>query len=105
MQLMPLLVDQAETLLCPTCGEANLHHGLVRVWSREEDEPVLLTRIAADGTLFMERLEPGHRAGNPSARRGAVSIAFNCEMCGEVGDLCIVQHKGQTSVGWRSVTV
>jgi len=36
----------------------------------------------------------------PSSRRSGLYITFNCETCGTVEDLAIVQHKGTTYISW-----
>lgn len=88
------LVD--EVLCCPGCGGNYLHHGAVAIYERDgEDGPT--TVVTSDLGSLADVIRP-----NPSSRRDAVGILMECEMCGPVGELCIVQHKGQTFVEWRA---
>lgn len=76
----------ATDLLCPRCGADNLHHGAVNRYDRAED--------GAEA--------PYNRAeGNPSARRGGLTVDFECEGCGDGIQLTLAQHKGSTEIGWR----
>jgi len=94
--------DNAQALLCPRCGSANLHHETVLSFHRaEEDGEVLMTRI--EGAECIVNM-PVNNLKNPSRRRGAVRVGFCCESCDKVGHvgvtLNIIQHKGVTYFEW-----
>lgn len=79
---------------CKACGSEYTHQQGVAVFDRAEDDP---THITAVGRGALELAA----AGNPSARRQAVSIVMRCEACEHVWYLDILQHKGQTFVCHR----
>lgn len=96
------------TLLCPCCGGEYLHHDTVSVFMRPEDaESTLVTTVSA--TASITDLLPSNVSGNPSSRRGGITISFWCESCH--GDpehinkplfkLHIAQHKGNTFLNWK----
>lgn len=101
------LDDHEGMLLCPNCGEINLHQGQVEIWDRIEDDTKGLHVVAAQ----MEIQEDDDMAGNPSPRRSGLSIEFACEHCsydektssldGKVFTLNIIQHKGSTYLEWK----
>lgn len=80
-------------LYCPKCQGKHTSHGLPVVYMRLEDD--YLVEVEADGEIYRF---PNHLSNNPSPRRGAVVIPIKCEVCGPVGALNIVQHKGETMV-------
>jgi hypothetical protein len=87
-------------LLCPACGEDNLHHtGTVFFGRAQEDESTWAIEVDAGGAVPL----PAARAAlfNPSPRRGAVTVRFMCEGCPAISELTFWQHKGQTQIGWR----
>lgn len=91
------LTDEGNcTLICPKCGNMNLHHGAVLVYERAgEDGPV--TRYTLNqATLTVDQ----NAEGNPSSRRDGIRIGFTCEECGWVPTLAIEQHKGSTYISW-----
>ena len=83
-------------LVCPQCGNPNLHQGVVRVYSRDEDWPSRLTQVDLNGNVT----QIANAVGNPSDRRHGLTIAFECEHCDLLADLAIWQHKGVTFVEW-----
>lgn len=88
-------------LLCPRCGSEQLHHVVVEVFDRSEDEPTLIKTTAnmGRGTSVAEVSSAG--SGNPSSRRDGVRILFRCETCGDDPIyLNIAQHKGSTEISW-----
>lgn len=88
-------------LMCPQCGENNLHQGAVRVYNRaDEDGPVAC--VAVNDAEHVEFCT-GARAivENPSGRRQGLTIQMDCEQCGDVGLLAIYQHKGTTRIEWQ----
>ena len=90
------ILDQM--LMCPRCDFNYINQVEVEVWEREEDAAngvhCCVTRDSAtcDG-------DASHK--NPSARRQATAIVFQCEECAELSVLAIRQHKGKTFVEWR----
>lgn len=83
----------AYLLTCPTCGSEYTHHGDVAVFQRPggEDKPsYVVAPVGMTGAAT---------AHNPSPRRDAVRIAFECENseCPR-WHLDIIQHKGQTFI-------
>ena len=106
-------------LLCAYCGGNCLHHNTAVVWFREgwEDgwshniginsgDPYVrdVRFLSAGGDpdelprgegVQVHRDLPGE---NPSDRRGAIEILFDCEFCDGVSSLQIIQHKGTTYV-------
>lgn len=89
-----------DVLLCPVCWHSCLHHGTVTTFDRAQD--------ADNGTAF--RITPGadrsvshstQLTGNPSLRRGGITIEFTCEDCGNTSTLGIAQHKGCSVLNWQ----
>jgi len=81
-------------LLCPSCGNNNLHHGEVQVFECEEDAEHGVHVTVADGKATMDT----SLKGNPSARRHGMTIVFSCEHCKATPALSIKQHKGITYI-------
>ena len=90
----------AADLLCPGCGQQNLHHGRVTVFDRDEDAETTTVSVVDDGLVSSHRL-PSDGCGNPSSRRHGIAIAFECELCAVGLELTIAQHKGMTAIEWR----
>ncbi|HEY6194353.1 MAG TPA: hypothetical protein VI504_04860 [Candidatus Eisenbacteria bacterium] len=92
--------DEDQSLHCPRCRKrASLHHTVVTSFDRpEDDQYVMVTSVRGDGGAF-QRMENA-QVENPSPRRDAVRIAFECEQCGPGLQLNIVQHKGDTYLYW-----
>ncbi len=85
------------TLLCPLCGGNYLHHKVIETFERCEDaEEGMHTTITRDRVDV--KYEP--LVDNPSPRRDGLKIEFYCEFCGNQLTLVILQHKGETWVGW-----
>jgi hypothetical protein len=89
-------------LICPVCGNDNLHQQAVGVYhnpfdSRREDSQGFL--VTPDGECVVHtRLHAG--VLNPSDRRDGIRISFMCEHSCKVPDLLILQQKGTTYMGW-----
>lgn len=92
-------------LLCPRCGESNLHHHTITVFDRNEDAAeVLRTTVAYKKTTSEVVADKG--SGNPSNRRDGLTISFSCEHCEESTFLLSVyQHKGSTYMAWTEIPV
>ena len=92
-----------DDLVCPRCGEYFLHHRNISVYSRNQDDEVVLKTLVVEGVAAVV-LSDG--VDNPSLRRDGLAIDFHCEHCCDnadeiVAQLCIAQHKGHTGVFWR----
>jgi hypothetical protein len=90
-------------LTCPHCGQHDLHHDKVTVFSRiGEDGPVFATIV--EGSVGVYRKEgPAVDRACPSSRRDGLAISFWCEHCPTLSELTIAQHKGTTMMQWRVV--
>lgn len=90
----------SNALLCPCCGFNYLHSGKVVVYDRGEDAEIGCATTVDDGMVT----QTPDLAGNPSARRHAVTVEFTCEGCGGWDDrpirLALYQHKGCTYLKW-----
>ncbi|MFI5296675.1 MAG: hypothetical protein ACHREM_01140 [Polyangiales bacterium] len=87
---------EGNVLLCPSCGGSYLHHGMVHVHNRtEEDGPGLRTVVFGEGVSITPE------ATDFIGRRDDLRIFFGCEGCTAHHWLCLVQHKGQTFMIWR----
>lgn len=84
-------------LACPACGSGYLHQGKVEVFDRSEDSKTgIHVIVTPEGVLQDDRQDR-----NPSSRRDGLTIEFWCEICGRKDLLLIVvQHKGNTTIGW-----
>lgn len=87
----------AGILKCPVCKELYLHQKEVQVFDRKEDEKDTLQVNVVNKTCSTTI----SNTGNPSPRRQAVQIKFECENCEEPYYLVLYQHKGNTVVGWN----
>jgi hypothetical protein len=90
--------EGARALVCPFCGGDYLHHEIVSVFDRAEDDDCGQHLVVAGSYIHLDT-DMNH---NPSPRRGGLSIGFVCEQCDGRPRLDIFQHKGQTFVGWYS---
>ena len=104
MRDRPVEIDtrsQLNMLNCPICHGDNLHQGRVTVYERNEDAEQVLRTIVADRGHLSRDFVANSSSGNPSARRHGLAIQFECEGCGDIGELTIEQHKGSTYLAWR----
>lgn len=96
-------------LLCPGCGETNLHHDCIDICERPEDaETGLHVRVMGGDVAWNDDGErsPARRTflvddcmdSNPSGRRQGLSVWFWCESCRHRSQLTIAQHKGSTFI-------
>jgi len=89
-----------DALLCPYCGGNNLHQGTVVVYDRNEDADKVRRTIVNQGAVSSAEID-NNTSGNPSLRRHALTIFFECELCQHADlQLHIIQHKGITFVEW-----
>lgn len=97
-------------LVCPECGEQNLHQTHIEIYARSEDAKtgnLVAVDLTHGGTAVIQGSPEVDTPRNPSARRHGLRIFFMCEHCSadEHGEpisnsLCIEQHKGTTYVYW-----
>ena len=85
-----------DTLVCPGCGENNLHHEAVTVFERQKEDGESYALV-----MFKGAVSPAGGGGNPSARQNGVVVRFWCESCEATPELMLAQHKGATLVGWQ----
>jgi hypothetical protein len=82
-------------LLCPSCGLRYLHHEVIEIYERSEDEEEgLHVTVERGKTLKADTC----LKGNPSNRRHGLTIEFSCEGCAHRPKLSISQHKGETYI-------
>jgi hypothetical protein len=92
----------AEILQCPHCSGDNLHHGDVSVFTRaEDDEMVMATHVMGSPQVTMTSRIKNADSQNPSSRRHGMVIEFECETCDNRPKLAIIQHKGSTIMEWK----
>jgi len=90
-------VPDKPTLLCPFCGGNFLHHVQLETFERGEDaKKGMHTVVTADHV----DVKYDSLVGNPSARRHGFKVTFRCEQCNNPLTLLVLQHKGETWVGW-----
>jgi ribosomal protein S27AE len=87
-----------DEIQCPKCRHGFMHHHTVNLYNRaEEDDPTgVHVRARAKGLEINRSM-----VGNPSYRRDGLTIALECEQCGNTSVLNIYQHKGVTYIGWE----
>jgi hypothetical protein len=80
-------------LICPGCGDPNLHQVKVEVFNRdrEDSKTGLHVEIVGQTISLDEDIK-----NSPSGRRDGLYIYFGCEECPEIVRLSIYQHKGTT---------
>jgi hypothetical protein len=101
--LAPVTVEHPDwtnqVLCCPNCGSSYLHHGVITIYSSNEDDFISRTTVDPNGDVSVSRTDDG---SNPSRRRDGASIAFACEECDrDTMELTLSQHKGVTLTEWR----
>jgi predicted nucleic-acid-binding Zn-ribbon protein len=93
---MPIIeLDNADTLLCPECGNDNLHHEKVNIHNRKnEDEEGI--------TISVNRQEVSITPNKDDflGRRNDLTITFTCEHCPATPTLTLKQHKGYSLLTW-----
>jgi hypothetical protein len=86
-------------LLCPSCGENNLHQTSASVYFRDKEDSNEGNFVHLNNK-YIEKID---NRLNPSERRDGILIAFECEHCEADPHLTIVQHKGATYLEWQSI--
>lgn len=90
---------QETTILCPNCGNQNLHHENVEVLERNREDDRYGIHVFVDGEKVLVDSDASTR--NPSRRRDGIRISFWCEHCPFPSSLLIYQHKGETFIRWE----
>lgn len=99
---------EEDVLLCPGCGEGYLHHWMVEVGFRdEEDGPGTLTTVGVPHPhqRGLSKVEVVRRSSDDfPGRRDYAALAFWCEHCSAntVYVLRLMQHKGRTLLKWTT---
>lgn len=99
-------VDGYGVLECPECGGANLHHGDVHIYNREQEDGPGTLMIAEAKKTTIHHLKSEEFP--ISTRRGVIRILFACEVCHHKEKrlnfyLTITQCKGETSMQWKLI--
>jgi hypothetical protein len=95
--------QHAVPLVCPSCGSEYLHHGVVMIYDRGQDQTeTTVTESAPD--FFARIILATAESGNPSARADGLTVRMWCEVCPGELELCLAHHRGQTMVRWRRPT-
>lgn len=79
-----------QCVVCPECGHEYTHLLATEVYQRSEDKATV--KVYVDSC---EGAGMGMSAHNPSPRRDAVVLKFECE-AGHLFDMTFYQHKGNT---------
>jgi hypothetical protein len=83
------------TLVCPGCGGPNLHHSRVEVFERRREDSPDGFHVAVDCDAATATVDSAI-VGNPSERRGGISVILWCEGCEATSRLDLAQDKGRT---------
>lgn len=97
------LRQDAERLLCPTCGSDLTHIERIEIGARPEDQGGLLISVdAVSGETTVTRIKEVDGHTLPSSRRQWVTLHIECEACEGTLDnatpVILAQHKGNTYV-------
>lgn len=92
-------IDDAygRALMCPHCGFDHIHHVTATSYDRDSEDADH-GRIAQVFESHVIVLRNAEMTDNQSPRRNSISILFECEGCGKLSQLHIIQHKGQTFI-------
>lgn len=97
------VVLDGSALVCPQCGESNLHQERVEVFRRREDESGDVVRLDVARAGQLPAVAPVLALEFPrETRRQLMAIGFSCEHCTLGPTLVIVQHKGSTLLRWEA---
>jgi hypothetical protein len=97
---MKIRLNSNSELLCPQCDSEYLHHVGIVIYDRARED-----RDTSILVISQPHRVPRPLMTNPSARRSAVGILFQCENCdSDAFELTLAQHKGVTQIEWRPAT-
>lgn len=88
------MVIEHQLLTCPHCKGEHLHHVRASVLHRREEDDEITIKTTVEKTVSSVELVGSYL--NPSPRRGAVVVEFECEDCDKQIEMVLTQHKGQT---------
>jgi hypothetical protein len=83
-----------ETLVCPSCGGDNLHHGVIETFYTNDHNAKTGDHLTIDVNGWVSKDK--NIKQNPSPGRDGILIHFTCETCPAESVLSIAQHKGNT---------
>ena len=86
-------------LICPNCGNDNLHQNKVKVFFRDEE----YSKTGEFIECSKQDTIPICNEDNPSPKSDGLLIQFSCEMCSSDPELAIYQHKGNTYFKWHTI--
>jgi hypothetical protein len=92
------IIPGGPVLACPGCEGPWLHQGRTEVFERPHEDAETGLHVTVDGQQAQVTTE---LRDNPSSRRDGLRVYFSCEWCCAVPVLNLVQHKGQTFLGWE----
>lgn len=87
-----------DTLLCPTCNNTNLHQNKIITIFRDEEDKDGTETLSQRNYTCINRVPDADIPG----RRDFAAIYFKCEHCTGDKILHIMQHKGETTIYWKS---
>jgi hypothetical protein len=82
---------------CKHCGSDYLHIEKVEVFCRKEDAEIGLHFVINNNDFDYNEcfsITNNDLKGNPSERRGGLTIKMKCENCGDFTTFSLAQHKG-----------
>lgn len=89
------------TLLCPSCGSPNLHHNRVEIFERRHEDSPEGFHVAVDCDAASATIDSAI-VGNPSERRGGISVMLWCERCEGTSRIDLAQDKGRTLISLKA---
>lgn len=83
-----------ERVLCQHCGHINTHFESFEIFDREPDAETGVHIFVMDMKVSVDT----DMKDNPSGRRSGVILRLSCEICPEISEICLIQHKGDTII-------
>ncbi len=88
-----------QVVLCPSCGQRNLHQGRVEFWNGHDFTSGLGFKAVVEHDIV--KVEADVKTSDSMWRRQLLRINFSCENCPARPVLFLGQHKGTTYMGWE----
>lgn len=102
---LDISASEMQDIACPICGHEFTHQIKLEAFCRVEDSAHVsqlgVTGLDSPHPAVSFRSTTDKMSRNPSARRDGILIRIRCEECESESHLAIVQHKGQTLIGWK----
>lgn len=92
------MLDESGVLICPNCGESNLHHDRVTVYARADGGEAKRTVVESPAFCNEETRRRGRIPKNASDQRSGLVVEGCCEHCPARWRMTVAQHKGTTFV-------